>query len=37
MRQKVKEALKQLEKVEIIEKVPDNKGTPWVSPIVVVP
>ena len=37
MRQKVKEALKKLEKEDIIEHVPDDKGTPWVSPIVVVP
>ena len=37
MRQKVKEALKKLEKEDIIERVQDDKGTPWVSPIVVVP
>ena len=37
VRQKVKTALKELEEQDIIEKVPDNEGTPWVSPIVVVP
>eukprot|EP00795_Rhopilema_esculentum_P002482 gene2482-18144_t len=37
MRQKVKEALKKLEKEDIIERVPADKGTPWVSPIVIVP
>ena len=37
VRQKVKTALKELEEQNIIEKVPDNEGTPWVSPIVVVP
>ena len=26
-----------MEKEDIIEKVPENEGTPWVSPIVVVP
>ena len=37
VRQKVKIALAQLEKENIIEKVPENEGNPWVSPIVVVP
>ena len=37
MRQKVKEALKKVGKGDIIERVPADKGTPWVSPIVVVP
>ena len=37
VRQKVKTALKELEEQDIIEKVPDNEGTPWISPIVVVP
>ena len=37
VRQKVKDALKELEEQDIIEKVPDTEGTPWVSPIVVVP
>ena len=37
VRQKVKEALAQLEKEDIIERVPEDEGTPWVSPIVVVP
>ena len=37
MRQKVKEALAQLEKEDIIERVPEDEGIPWVSPIVVVP
>ena len=29
--------MKELEEQDIIEKVPENEGTPWVSPIVVVP
>ena len=37
VRQQVKIALTQLEKEDIIEKVPEHEGTPWVSPIVVVP
>ncbi|XP_065058440.1 uncharacterized protein K02A2.6-like [Rhopilema esculentum] len=37
MRQKVKEALKKLEKEDTIERVPADNGTPWVSPIVIVP
>ena len=37
VRQKVKEALTQLEKENIIERVLENEGTPWVSPVVVVP
>ena len=36
MRQKVKEALQQLEKEGINEKVPVNERTPWVSRIVIV-
>ncbi|CAB3984924.1 Hypothetical predicted protein [Paramuricea clavata] len=35
---KLKEdALKALEKEDVIERVPENEATPWVSPIVVVP
>lgn len=37
VRKRVEEALKKLEEEDIIEKVPENEGTPWVSPIVVVP
>ena len=37
MRMKIEAALRQLEKEDIIERVPENQGTPWVSPIVVVP
>ena len=37
VRQKVKEALTQLEKENIIERVPENERIPWVSPVVVVP
>ena len=37
IREKVGEALKELESEEIIEPVPDDQPTPWVSPIVAVP
>ena len=37
IREKVKTALTELENQEIIEKVPENEATPWVSPIVAVP
>ena len=37
MRKKVEEALLDLEKEGIIERIPENEGTPWVSPIVSVP
>ena len=35
-RDKVQTALKQLEEQDIIERVPDDQATPWVSPIVAV-
>ena len=37
MRQKVEGALKELEKTDTTERVPETEGAPWVSPIVVVP
>ncbi|XP_028414345.1 uncharacterized protein K02A2.6-like [Dendronephthya gigantea] len=37
IRQKVQNAIEQLEKDDIIERVPENQPTPWVSPIVAVP
>jgi hypothetical protein len=37
IRNKVQDALKALEKEDVIERVPENEATPWVSPIVVVP
>ena len=37
VRDKVKEAIEKLEKEGIIERVPENQPTPWVSPVVVVP
>jgi hypothetical protein len=37
IRNKVEDALKALEKEDVIERVPENEATPWVSPIVVVP
>ena len=37
IREKIKNAITELEKQEIIEKVPEDEATPWVSPIVAVP
>ena len=37
IREKVKNAITELEKQDIIEKVPENEATPWVSRIVAVP
>ena len=37
IRKKVKESLKELERQDIIEPVPENQPTPWLSPIVTVP
>ena len=37
IREKVKTALEDLEKQDIIERVPEDQPTPWVSPIVAVP
>ena len=37
IRKKVKNAITELEKQDIIEKVPEGKATPWISPIVAVP
>ena len=37
MRDKVKDAIEKLERKGIIEIVPENQPTPWVSPVVVVP
>jgi hypothetical protein len=37
IREKVQAALEELEKSDIIERVPENQPTPWVSPIVAVP
>lgn len=37
IREKVGEALKELEDSDIIERVPEDQPTPWVSPIVAVP
>jgi len=37
IREKVKNAITELEKQDIIEKVPEDEATPWVSPIVAVP
>ncbi len=37
IRKKVEDALRTLEEEDIIERVPENEATPWVSPIVVVP
>lgn len=36
IREKITAALEELEKEDIIERVPDNQPTPWVSPIVAV-
>ena len=33
----MKDAIKKLEKEGIIERVPENQPTPWVSPVVAVP
>ncbi len=37
IREKVKDALKDLEEQDIIERVPESQPTPWVSPIVADP
>ena len=37
IREKVKTALQQLEKEDVIERVPEDEATPWVQPIVAVP
>jgi hypothetical protein len=37
IREKVKTALEDLEKQDVIERVPEDQPTPWVSPIVAVP
>ena len=37
IREEVKCALSELEQQDIIERVPDNQPTPWISPIVAVP
>ena len=37
IREKVKNAITELEKQDIIEKVPEGEATPWVSPIVAAP
>ncbi|CAB4024140.1 Hypothetical predicted protein, partial [Paramuricea clavata] len=37
IREKVKNAITELENQDVIEKVPENEATPWVSPIVAVP
>ena len=37
IRDKVKIALKELEKQDVIERVPEDQATPWVQPIVAVP
>ena len=37
VREKVSAELKQLERSDIIERVPETQATPWISPIVVVP
>ena len=37
IRQKVENAIEELEKQDIIERVPESQPTPWVSPIVAVP
>eukprot|EP00795_Rhopilema_esculentum_P011154 gene11154-biopygen13507 len=37
IRQKVQDAVKELQRQDIIEPVPENQPTPWVSPIVAVP
>ena len=37
IRDKVKSALTELEKQDVIERVPDDQATPWVQPIVAVP
>ncbi|CAB4039327.1 Retrovirus-related Pol poly from transposon, partial [Paramuricea clavata] len=37
IREKVKNAVTELENQDVIEKVPENEATPWVSPIVAVP
>ena len=37
IREKVKRAIENLEKDDIIEKVPGTQATPWISPIVAVP
>ena len=37
IREDVKRALEELQQQDIIERVPEDEPTPWVSPIVVVP
>ena len=37
VRDKVKDAIEELEKEGTIERVPENQPTPWISPVVVVP
>ena len=37
IRNKVKNALEELEQEDVIERVPDKQPTPWVSPVVAVP
>ena len=37
IREKVRDALNELESSDIIERIPENEGTPWVSPIIAVP
>ena len=37
IREKVKDALKDLEKQDIIERLQESQPTPWVSPIVAIP
>ena len=37
IREKVKTALQQLKKEDVIERVPEDEATPWVQPIVAVP
>ena len=37
IREKVENAITELENQDIIEKVPESEATPWVSPIVAVP
>ena len=37
IRENVRDALNELESSDVIERVPENEGTPWVSPIIAVP
>ncbi len=37
IRKKFKESLKELERQDIIEPVPENQSTPWLSPIAAMP